>query len=177
MRYTESASTLFTQINIEREGAVWRYCYRYGSELLFSLEKRAMLKDVVFGVVGSLELFPVSMLNSDCFCNAAILEAIVDAVERDFERGKLRPRGGHGVLSARVILSNSVMIVAENLIRWRRKAMALTISGENGDTSKESAKRSNLYTFLVSRFCLENLSIARSVITSRTIFQVRNCQT
>jgi hypothetical protein len=43
-------------------------------------------------------------------------------------------------------LSNSVMIVAENLFR-RRKAMSLMTSGENGGTSKESAKRSDFYTF------------------------------
>jgi hypothetical protein len=79
-----------------------------------------MLKDVVFGVVGTLELFPVFMLDSNCVCNAAIPKAILGAVERDFGRGKLGPKGGHGVLSARVILSNSVIIAAENLIRCRK---------------------------------------------------------
>jgi hypothetical protein len=58
-------------------------------ELLFSVENRAMLKDVVFGVVRPLELFPVLMLDSNYICNAAILEAIVGVVERDFGRGKL----------------------------------------------------------------------------------------
>ena len=104
-----------------------------------------------------MELFPVLMLNSNCSCNAAIPEVIVDAVERDCGRGKLGPRGGHGVLSARVILNNSMRIVAENFIR-HRKAMTLMIYGENDDTLKEYAERGDLYTFgFLDRLCLENL--------------------
>jgi hypothetical protein len=47
IRYTESASTLFTSFEIEREGAAWWYRHRNGLELLFSIENRAMLNDVV----------------------------------------------------------------------------------------------------------------------------------
>jgi hypothetical protein len=153
-------------------------------ELLFSIEKRAMLKDVVFGVVGPLELFPVLMLDSNCFCNEVIPEAIVGAVERYFGRGKLGPKGGHGMLSARVIRSNSVMIVAENFIR-RRKAMTLVVPGVNDNKLKGYAERSDLYTFrfldsalrifplLVRSLRLEHISSQELVHLGETLHELR----
>lgn len=59
-----------------------------------------MLKEVVFGVVGPLELFPVAMLNSSCFCRSWIPAATIGEVETDVGRGKFGPRGGQGGLSA-----------------------------------------------------------------------------
>jgi len=69
--------------------------------LPFSGEKRPILKEVVFGVVGPAELFPVAMLDSSCFWRSFIPDATRGEVERAVGTGKLGPRGGQGGLSAR----------------------------------------------------------------------------
>jgi hypothetical protein len=77
-----------------------------------------MLKEVVLGLVGPFELFPVVMLDSSCFCRSWIPEATIGEVDNDVGRGKLGPRGGHGGLSAWMLVTKAkiVTIQKENII-------------------------------------------------------------
>jgi len=62
-----------------------------------------MLNEVLFGVVGPLELFPVAILDSSCFCSSWNPDSTIGELEIDVGRGKLGPSGGQGGLSARVL--------------------------------------------------------------------------